>query len=56
MNTDAGKAEDAVRQACADDQTLHHHSMKDHVGYLEEPFHEATELVHRRMHQLGIPH
>jgi hypothetical protein len=39
-----------------DDQTLHHHGMKDHIGYLEKPFHEAAEAIHRRMHQLGIPH
>jgi hypothetical protein len=39
-----------------DDQTLHHHGMKDHVGYLEKPFHEAAEAIHRRMHQMGIPH
>jgi|GEM_PF-3430942 len=30
--------------------------MKDHVGYLEKPFHEAAEAIHRRMHRLGIPH
>jgi hypothetical protein len=39
-----------------DDQTLHHHGMKDHVGYLEKPFHEAAAAIHRRMHQMGIPH
>ncbi len=35
---------------------LHHHGEHDHQAYLERPFHEAREAIHRRMHQLGIPH
>lgn len=38
------------------DDTTFHHGLADHIGYLEEPFHEAAEAIHRRMHQLGIPH
>jgi hypothetical protein len=34
----------------------HHHGEEDHLAYLERPFHEAREAIHRRMHQLGIPH
>jgi hypothetical protein len=34
----------------------HHHGEDDHLAYLERPFHEAREAIHRRMHQLGIPH
>ena len=34
----------------------HHHGEADHVGFLERPFHEAREAIHRRMHALGIPH
>lgn len=34
----------------------HHHGEEDHQAYLERPFHEAREAIHRRMHQLGIPH
>ncbi|MEX2540893.1 MAG: CehA/McbA family metallohydrolase, partial [Trueperaceae bacterium] len=36
--------------------TTHHHGLPDHIGYLEEPFREAMEAIHRRMHDLGIPH
>ena len=39
-----------------DDEVTHHHGLKDHMGYLERPFHEAQEAIHRRMHQLGIAH
>lgn len=34
----------------------HHHGEADHIAYLERPFREAQEAIHRRMHQLGIPH
>ncbi|MBZ0303427.1 MAG: CehA/McbA family metallohydrolase [Anaerolineae bacterium] len=37
-------------------QVTHHHGEDDHLGYLERPFREAIEAIHRRMHQLGIPH
>jgi hypothetical protein len=36
--------------------TTHHHNHEDHQRYLEEPYLQARELLHRRMHQLGIPH
>jgi hypothetical protein len=39
-----------------DAETTFHHGEADHVAYLERPFHEAREAIHRRMHQLGIPH
>ena len=28
----------------------HHHGEPDHLGYLERPFHQAREAIHRRMH------
>ena len=34
----------------------HHHGQEDHQAYLERPFIEAREAIHRRMHQLGVPH
>lgn len=34
----------------------HHHGHDKHLEYLEEPFREATQAIHRRMHELGIPH
>ena len=34
----------------------HHHGEDDHLAYLERPFLEAREALHRRMHQLGLPH
>ena len=34
----------------------HHHGGDDHLAYLEQPFLEAREAIHRRMHQLGMPH
>jgi hypothetical protein len=34
----------------------HHHGEADHQAFLERPFHEATAALHRRMHELGIPH
>ena len=39
-----------------DAQTTFHHGEPDHVAYLERPFLEAREALHRRMHQLGIAH
>ena len=34
----------------------HHHGEADHGAYLERPFAEAREAIHRRMHKLGLPH
>lgn len=34
----------------------HHHGEDDHQAYLERPFLEAQEAIHRRLHQLGIAH
>ena len=34
----------------------HHHGEDDHLAYLERPFVEARDAIHRRMHQLGIGH
>jgi hypothetical protein len=34
----------------------HHHGEADHLAYLERPFREAVEAIHRRMHENGIPH
>ncbi len=36
--------------------TTHHHHHHDHIEWLEEPFRQAIDAIHRRMHQLGIPH
>lgn len=38
------------------EKTTYQHGLSDHIAYLEEPFHEAAEALHRRMHQFGIPH
>lgn len=38
------------------EQVTHHHGEQDHQAYLERPFHEAAAALHRRMHELGIPH
>ena len=43
------------RQHLRDDVT-HHHGEVDHLTYLERPFVQAREAIHRRMHRLGIPH
>ncbi|MEJ2600489.1 MAG: CehA/McbA family metallohydrolase [Anaerolineales bacterium] len=32
------------------------HGDDDHLAYLEAPFHEAREALHRRMHQMGTHH
>ena len=34
----------------------HHHGEVDHLAYLERPFNEAREAIHRRMHRHGIAH
>ncbi|MCB9770819.1 MAG: CehA/McbA family metallohydrolase [Candidatus Omnitrophica bacterium] len=34
----------------------HHHGNHDHQEFLEAPFQEAIRAIHRRMHDLGIPH
>ena len=34
----------------------HHHGEDDHMAYLERPFIEAREAVHKRMHELGLGH
>ena len=37
-------------------EIAHHHGREDHMAYLEKPFLEAQQAIHRRMHKLGIPH
>ncbi len=32
----------------------HHHGQHDHLAYLDQPFREAAEAIHRRMHELGM--
>ncbi len=34
----------------------HHHGEADHQAYLERPFLEARAAIHRRLHELGLPH
>jgi hypothetical protein len=34
----------------------HHHGEDDHNAYLERPFLQARAAIHKRMHQLGVPH
>jgi hypothetical protein len=36
--------------------TTHQHHHADHLAYLEEPFQEARQAIHQRLHALGIPH
>ncbi|TAK23905.1 MAG: hypothetical protein EPO26_07485 [Chloroflexota bacterium] len=38
------------------ESTTHHHGEADHQAYLERPFLQAREALHRRMHALGIGH
>jgi hypothetical protein len=38
------------------ERTVQHHGEADHQAYLERPFLEAREALHRRLHQLGRPH
>jgi len=40
----------------AETGVVHHHGEADHEAYLERPFLEARAAIHKRMHQLGIPH
>jgi hypothetical protein len=35
---------------------LHHHGEPDHQAFLERPFHQAVEALHKRMHEAGIAH
>ena len=37
-------------------EVLHHHGEDDHMEYLERPFRQAIEAIHKRMHKYGIPH
>jgi len=37
-------------------RVTHSHRHEDHLAYLSEPFQQAIEAIHRRMHQLNIPH
>jgi hypothetical protein len=39
-----------------EEQVQHRHDHQDHLAFLEEPFHEAIEAIHRRMHEHGILH
>jgi hypothetical protein len=34
----------------------HHHGRADHLSFLEEPFQQAIQAIHERMHALGLPH
>jgi hypothetical protein len=34
----------------------HHHGEDDHLAYLERPFLEAQDTIHKRLHELGIAH
>ena len=43
------------RQLPADSAT-HHHGEEDHMAYLERPFQQGIEAIHKRMHKLGIQH
>ena len=36
--------------------TTHHHGSDDHEAFLEAPYLQAREAIHRRMHELNIPH
>ena len=36
--------------------TTHHHGGDDHEAFLEAPYRQAREAIHRRMHELNIPH
>jgi len=48
-----------IRELSPRDQpgmVTHHHGEADHRAYLERPFVQAQEAIHRRMHQLGLAH
>jgi hypothetical protein len=50
---------DYVRQRATqwpEGTVTHHHPQPDHQAFLEEPFHQAIESIHQRMHRMGIPH
>jgi hypothetical protein len=34
----------------------HHHGEDDHLAYLERPFLQARDAIHRRMHEAGVQH
>jgi hypothetical protein len=34
----------------------HHHDHEDHQAYLEQPYLEAQQALHRRMHRMGVAH
>ena len=38
------------------DTVTYHHHENDHQAYLERPFQQALQALHKRMHQLGIKH
>lgn len=38
------------------ERVTHQHGVDDHIAWLEEPFHEAAEAIHRRLHEHGIAH
>ncbi len=37
-------------------QVTHHHGEANHQAFLERPFLEAQQAIHRRLHELGLPH
>ena len=37
-------------------RAAYHHGEPDHLAWLERPFREALEALHRRMHEVGIAH
>ncbi|MBI4640385.1 MAG: CehA/McbA family metallohydrolase, partial [Candidatus Tectomicrobia bacterium] len=39
-----------------EEMVTHHHGEEDHLAFLERPFLEAKAAIHKRMHELGIPH
>jgi len=45
-----------ARQDKNQSDITHHHTHKDHQEFLESPFKEAAAALHRRMHEMGIPH
>jgi hypothetical protein len=36
--------------------TTHQHGREDHLAYLEEPFIEAREALHKKLHALRVAH
>jgi hypothetical protein len=40
----------------AAESTTHQHGRDDHMAYLAEPFLEAQEALHQRLHALGVAH